>query len=159
MSDLISDATSSRFTVFAIRKASSDPLLQLNLPWERLMTDIVEPYDAGEMFFIDGAPVRATDLDRLKILVNRQGLDVRLAEINRGMRVGDLKSKEVHAKQYHVFMDAAIRYYCTDVTSQVVSAFKTAVKPKLSDRVDRKLLFDAAIKLVIEGTKAWSGNQ
>jgi hypothetical protein len=159
MSDLISDPANSRFTIFAIRKTNPEPLLQLNLPWERLMTDIVEPYDAEEMFFIDGAPVRATDLDRLKILVNHQGLEGRLAEINRGMRVGDPKSKEMYAKQYHVFMDAAVRHYCTDVTSQVVNAFKTAVKPKLSDRIDKKLLFDAAIKLVIEGTKAWSGHQ
>jgi len=159
MSDLIPDAASSRFTVFAIRKASSEPLLQLNLPWERLMADIVEPYDAGEMFFIDGAPVKATDLDRLKILVNRPGFDGRLAEINRGMRVGEPKSKEIYAKQYNVFMDAAIRHYCTDLTSQIVSAFKTEVKPKLLDRIDKKLLFDAAIKLVIEGTKAWSGPQ
>jgi hypothetical protein len=159
MSELIPDAASSRFTVFAIRKANPEPLLQLNLPWERLMTDIVEAYDADEMFFIDGASVKATDLDRLKILINRPGLDGRLGEINRGMRVGDVKSKEMYAKQYHALMDAAIRYYCTDVTSQVVSAYKTAVKPKLTDRIDKKLLFDAAIKLVIEGTKAWAGHQ
>jgi len=159
MPDLIPNAANSRFTVLAIRKSSPEPLLQLDLPWERLMTDIVEPYDAGEMFFIDGAPVRAADLDRLKILVNRPGLDGRLAEINRGMRVGDTKSKEVYAKQYHVFMDAAVRHYCTDLTSQVVSAFKTEVKPRLSERIDKKLLLDAAIKLVIEGTRAWSGHQ
>jgi hypothetical protein len=158
MPDLIPDAANSRFTVLAIRKTSPEPLLQLNLPWERLMADIVEPYDTGVMFFIDGAPVKATDLDRLKILVNRPGFDGRLSEINRGMRVGDAKSKEVYAKQYHTFMDAAVRHYCTDITSQVVSAFRTEVKPKLSDRIDKKLLFDAAIKLVIEGTKAWSGH-
>lgn len=109
MPDLIPDATNSRFTVFAIRKSSPEPLLQLNLPWERLMTDIVVPYDSGEMFFIDGAPVTATDLDRLKILVNHPGFDGRLAEINRGMRAGDPKSKEVHAKQYHVLLSAHSR--------------------------------------------------
>jgi hypothetical protein len=109
------------------------------------------------MFFIDGAPVKATDLDRLKILVNGPGLEGRLAELNRSLRVGDPKSREVHAKQYHTFMDAAIRHYSTDVTSQVVSAFRTAVKPGLSDRLpDKKVLFDAAIQLVIESTKAWS---
>lgn len=80
------------------------------------MTDIVEPYDTGDVFFIDGAPVRATDLDRLKILVNRPGLEGRLAEINRGMRVGDAKSKEVYARQYHVFM--VPRYDITAQTSR-----------------------------------------
>jgi hypothetical protein len=94
MSDLIPDAANSRFTIFVIRKANPEPLLQLNLPWKHLMTDIVEPYDAEEMFFIDGAPVRATDLDRLKILVNRQGLDGRLAEINRGIRVATQSPKK-----------------------------------------------------------------
>lgn len=159
MPDLISDAVTSRFTVFAVRKTNSEPLFQLNLPWERLMVDIVEPFDTGEMFFLDGAPVKATDLDRLKILVNRPGFEGRLSEINRGLRTGDPKSKETYAKQYHVFMDAAVRHYCTDITSQVVSAYKTEVKPRLADRIDKKLLFDAAIKLVIEGTKAWSGQQ
>lgn len=159
MPELIPDAESSRFTVFAVRKASPEPLLQLNLPWERLLNDIVEPYDAGQMFFVDGAPVKATDLDRLKILVNHPGLEGRLAEINRTLRIGDIKAKELHAKQYYVFIDAAIRHYSTDVTSQVVSAFRIAVKPKLSDRLpDKTALFDAAIKLVIEGTKAWSGH-
>jgi hypothetical protein len=63
----------------------------------------------------------------------------------------------MYAKQYPVFMEAMLREHCTDVTSQVISAFRTAVKPKLSDRLpDKTVLFDAAIKLLIEGTKAWS---
>ena len=70
---LIANAADSRFTIFAVRKVSPEILIQLNVPWERLMIDIVEPYDSGEMFFIDGAAVKASDLDRMKILVNGPG--------------------------------------------------------------------------------------
>lgn len=33
------------------------PLLQIGLTFARLMDDIVVPYDTGDTFFIDGAPV------------------------------------------------------------------------------------------------------
>ena len=70
-----------------------------------------------------------------------------------------MKKKESVAKNYHVLVEAMLRSQCTDITSQVISAFRTAVKPKLSDRLipDKSVLFDAAIKLLIEGTKAWAG--
>lgn len=159
MSVLIADAANSRFTIFAIRKGTPEPLLQLDIPWERLMTDIVEPYESGEMFFIDGAPVRASDLDRLKILVNGPGLSQTFGWLNHDLRSGDAKKKEVAAKHYHVLVEAMLREQCTDITSQVISAFRTAVKPKLSDHLpDKSDLFDAAIKLVIEGTKAWASH-
>jgi hypothetical protein len=159
MPELITDAADSRFTIFAVRKASPEPLIQLDIPWERLMTDIVEPYDSGGMFFIDGAPVKASDLDRLKILVNGPGFRSTFAFLNRDLRSGDVKQRETSAKNYHILVEAMLRSQCTDITSQVICAFRTAVKPKLSDRLpDKSVLFDAAIKLLIESTKAWAGH-
>jgi hypothetical protein len=129
----------------------------MNLPWERLVIDIVTPFDSGEPFFIDGAPVKATDLDRLKILLNDSGLDQAFAMLNWHLRTGDAKSKEIYARQYSVLVEAMLREHCTDVTSQVVSAFRTAVKPRLKDRLpDKDAMLDAGIKLFIEGLKAWT---
>ena len=158
MSELISNAAASRFTVFAVRKSHPQVLLQLDVPWERLMEDIVTPFESGELFFIDGAPIRATDLDRMKILVNRPNFGPTFARLHWEMRTtSDAKKKEIMARNYPMLLEALTRENCTDVTSQVISAFKTAVKPKLSDHLpDKKALFDAAIKLVIEGTKAWA---
>jgi hypothetical protein len=97
------------------------------------MEDIVLPYDSGEMFFIDGAAVKATDLDRLKILMQGDGFGPQFAELNRNLRMGDAKSREMHAKQYHMFLEAILRNRCEDVTSQVIQAYKTAIKPSIKD--------------------------
>lgn len=158
MPALIADAANSRFAVYAFRKANPEPLFQLDIPWAHLMADIVEPYDSGGMFFVDGAAIKATDLDRMKILVVGPGFSQTFGWLNHDLRSGDVKKKEVAAKNYHVLIEAMLREQCTDITSQVISAFRTAVKPKLSDRLpDKTVLFDAAIKLLIEGTKAWAG--
>ncbi len=68
-----------------------------------------------------------------------------------------MKRREMYAKQYHAFIEALLREHCTDVTSQVISAFRIAIKPKLRDHIpDKKALLDAGIKLFVEGVKAWS---
>lgn len=155
MPELSTDPAASRFSLFAVRKNDSQPLIQVDMTWERLMIDIVTPFEAGELFFVDGAPVRATDIDRMKILLQGQNFMPTFHQLHWSMRSAQTEKKETLAKQYHTFMEALLRENCTDVTSQVISAFRTAVKPKLSDRLpDRTMLFDAAIKLVIEGTKA-----
>jgi hypothetical protein len=146
-----------KFTVSAVRKGDPTPLLQMNLPWGRLMEDIVIPYDSGEPFFVDGAATKATDLDRLKILQNGQGFSRAFANINWQMRTGDMKTKEMYAKQYPVFIEAMLREHCQDVTSQVVSAYKIAIKPKLKDHLpDKNTLFEAGVKIFVEGMKAFA---
>ncbi len=57
------------------------------------MEDVVLPYDGCEMFFIDGAAVKATDLDRLKILLQGEGFQTEFAQLNWHLRVGDTKRK------------------------------------------------------------------
>ena len=156
MSKLIPNAADSRFTLLAVRKSSPEVLLQLDLPWERLMEDIVIPFESGEPFFVDGAPVKATELDRMKILVNGPEFSSHVNRLHWLMRAGDV---HLDASQYHLRLETLTREDCTDITSQVISAFITAVKPKLTDHLpDKKALFDAAIQLVIAGTKAWSGH-
>jgi hypothetical protein len=121
------------------------------------MEDIVIPYDSGELFFIDGAPVRATDLDRLKILLNGQNFGPAFSRLHWEMRTNVAKDKEIYARQYPVLLEALTREHCRDVTSQVVSAYKTAVKPKLKDHLpDKNALLSAAITLFTESLKAWS---
>jgi hypothetical protein len=157
MSESPSDIAEKRFILLAVRRANPTVLLQMNLPWERLVTDIVTPYDLGELFFVDGAPVKATDLDRLKILLQSNGFTAAFARLNWHLRTGDTKSKEMHAKQYPILIEAMLREHCIDVTSQVISAFRTAIKPRLRDHMpDRAAFLDAGIKLLVEGMKAWS---
>lgn len=129
--DSVRNSAESRFTLWALRKTDTQPLLQLGVSWDRLMNDVVTPYDTGESFFLDGAPIRATDVDRLKILIQGPGFQQASAMINWNLRNGDVKRRELYSMQYHVFIEALLREHCTDVTSQVVSAFRTAIKPRL----------------------------
>lgn len=54
MTDASGETDDRKFSLYAVRKGESSPLIQINLPWERLMEDVVFPFDGGEMFFIDG---------------------------------------------------------------------------------------------------------
>lgn len=144
------------FTIYAIRKHETTALIQMGLSWERLMEDIVQPFDSGDMFFIDGAPVKATDLDRLKILVETESFRGAFATLNWHLRTGDTKAKEMYIKQYHGFIEALLREHGQDVTSQVVSAFRIAIKPKIRDYMPNKeALLDAAVKIFSESAKAF----
>jgi len=157
MSDLVPDVAACQFSVFAVRKDNPQPLILTDLTWQRLMEDVVTPFDAGELFFVDGAPIKATDVDRMKILLQGQNFAPVFRDIHVKMRVADIKIRELYAKNYHVYLEGVLREKCTDITSQVINVFRTSAKPKLSDRLpDRKQLWDAAFLLLVEGGKALS---
>lgn len=157
MADATEAKDERRFTIVAVRKDNPSQLIQINLPWQRLMEDIVFPYDEGEMFFIDGAAIKSDMLDRLKILLQGPSFNPLFAELNRNLRFGDIKNKELHARQYQVFFDAILRERCEDVTSQVIKAYKTAIKPSIKDYFPkREQLLDASVKIFIEGMKLLS---
>jgi hypothetical protein len=145
----------SLFTVVAVRKLEPTQLVMIRLSWERLTEDILIPYETpGEIFFIDGAPVKATDLDRLKILLQGPSFDGEFRRLHMHLRTQDIKGKEMYAKQYPVFLNALLQAYCQDVTSQVISAFRTKVKPRLKDYLpEKKDILDAGIKLLSETFK------
>ncbi len=154
MSDEPEKPDDRKFALYAVRKEIPGPLIQINLPWERLMEDIVFPFDGGEMFFIDGAAVKSTDLDRLKILLQGPGFSGEFAQLHRQLRMSATKSKEIYAKQYPTFFEAILRNSCEDVTSQVIRAYKTSIKPSLKDYLPKKeLLLESAVKVFIEGMK------
>lgn len=134
-------------------------MIQTHLAFGRLMDDIVVPFESGEVFFIDGAPVKATDLDRIKIIRQKNFFNTTFHDLHHGMRWGgDLKKQELYAKQYHIRLEALLRESGEDVTAQVVKAFRTIIKPKLKDYIPNKeTLLDAAVKVFGESVKLLSG--
>ncbi len=146
------------FAVYAVRKSESTPLIQTHLPFKRLMDEVVVPFESGEMFFIDGAPVKATDLDRIKIIRQKEFFDRIYHDLHHSMRWGgDIKKQELYAKQYHVRLEAILRECGDDVTAQVVKAYQTVIKPKLRDYMpDREALLDLAVKAFGESIKLLS---
>ncbi len=148
------------FAVYAVRKSEPTSLIQTHLPFRRLMDDIIVPFESGESFFIDGAPVKATDLDRIKIIRQREFFKQTFSELHRGMRWGhDMKKQELYANQYHVRLEALLRESGEDVTTQVVKAFRTVIKPKLKDYIpDKEALLDTAVRFFAESIKLLSGS-
>jgi len=127
------------FAVYAVRRSEPTPLIQTHLPFGRLMDDIVVPFESDEVFFIDGAPVKANDLDRIKIVRQKESFSHTFHDLHHGMRWGsDLKKQELYAKQYHVRLEALLRESGEDVTAQVVKAFRMIIKPKLKDYIPNK---------------------
>lgn len=148
-----------QFSVFAIRKSEQTALIQTHLSFKRLMDDIVVPFESEESFFIDGAPVKATDLDRIKIIQVKDSFNRIFHDLHHGMRWGgDIKKQELYAKQYHTRLEALLRESGEDVTAQILKAYRTAIKPNIKDYFPQKdALLNAAIKVFTESIKALSG--
>ncbi len=143
------------FAVYAIRKDDQTPLIQIGMTFGRLMDDIVIPFNSDEVFFIDGAPVKPTQLDRIKIIKQTDFLSSTITDLHHGIRWGDLKKQELYAKQYHVRIEALFRESGEDVTAQVIKAYNTVIKPKLKDYLpNREALLNAAVKVFSESIKA-----
>ena len=152
------DKKPDHFAVYAVRKAESTPLIQTGMTFRRLMDDIVVPYNSEEAFFIDGAPVRPAELDRIKIIKQTESFTGFFYDLHWGMREGEIKKQDLYAKQYHVRLEALLRESGEDVTAQVIKVYNTVIKPKLKDYLpNREALLDAAVKVFTEGIKALSG--
>ncbi|MDO8894597.1 hypothetical protein [Nitrosomonas sp.] len=105
------------FAVYAVRKHESTPLIQTHILFKRLMDDIIVPYESKESFFIDGAGVKATDLDRIKIIRQKEFFENTFSDLHYGMRWGgDIKKQELYARQYHIRLEALLRENGEDVT-------------------------------------------
>jgi hypothetical protein len=128
----------SRFAVWAEVEGYSKPLLVIDLTGGRLFDDIVVPYQAGQIFFVDGTPVKPPDLRRIKILRQQPGFDSDLKLLHRTLSHGDVQRSKVFADQYHVRLEAIVRGRAEDVTSQIIKAYDQAIKPKLKDYLPKR---------------------
>ena len=158
MDDSTPEEASAKFAVFAVRKSEPTPLIQIGMPFRRLMDEIVIPYESEQSFFVDGAPVKATDLDRIKNLKTTEFFDGTLGDLHWEMRNhGDIKIRDLYGKQYHIRIEALLRESGDDVTTQMISAYRTAIKPKLTDYIPNKeALLTAAVKVYAESIKLLS---
>jgi len=146
------------FAVFAEAEDNDKPLILLNLSFARLIDDVVFPFEKKEPFFIDGVPLTREKIRKLKILRQGEGFLRSLAWLHRGLSHGDVKRQKTYGDQYFIRFEAAIRTGCEDVTSQVIKAFDTKIKPRLKDYLpNREELIEATAKFFWEGIKTLSG--
>jgi len=145
------------FAVFAEMEGHERPLLQLNLTFSRLMDDIVVPYSSGGIFFIDGAPVKATKLKRIKILRLNQFFSSARQRFNSTLTRAEIQLRKVYGEQYSTRFEHMLRENSDDVTAQVIKAYEQVIKPKLKEYMPhRKELISAALVLFTTGLKALS---
>ena len=144
-----------RYAVYAEAEGHERPLLQVDLTFARLMDDIVVPYHSKEPFFIDGAPLTASKLTRIKLLRLGRDFDYERKRFNRALSNDNPQIRKLYGEQYTVRFQHLLREYSEDVTSQVVKAFNHAIKPSLKDYLPkREELISAALKLFVEGVNA-----
>ncbi len=126
------------FAVFAKAEGYEKPLILTNLTFARLIDDIVIPFEEKKPFFVNGAPVKREKIRMLKILRQKEYFPRLLGELYRGMRRGDKARQKAFGNQYYVRLEATLREGCEDVTSQVIKAFDTEIRPKLKDYLPKR---------------------
>ena len=144
------------FAVYAEAQGHTRPLFQIGLTFGRLMDDIVVPYESGEAFFIDGAPVSAPKLTRVKLLKLRDSFSRARSNFNFALtRHPDAPARKLQGEQYTTRFEHMLREHSDDVTSQIIKAYTQAIKPRLIDYLPkRQELLSSALTLFVEGVKA-----
>jgi hypothetical protein len=145
------------YAVYAVRKAESTALIQTGLPFRRLMDEVVVPFESGDVFFLDGASVKSTDLDRIKIIREKSAFRRNLTSLHFNLRTGDASTKKAIADKYQVHLEAVLRDSGEDITSQVIRAFRTQIKPSIKDYLPRREeLLNLAAAFLAESLKQLS---
>lgn len=147
------------FGVFVEAEGYEKPLILTGLTFARLFDDIVKPFQTDEPMFVDGAPLEKKMIRKIKILsLRRSDFGMAFGDLNYGMREGNDKIQKLYGEQYHIRLEAALRECGEDVTSQIIKAFETKVKPGIKEYLPKRdELISAASKFFWEGIKTLSG--
>jgi hypothetical protein len=143
------------FAVLAEIKDYASPLYLIDLTFARLIDDVVLPYQTDQAFFIDGVPLKREKLVRLKILKQSETFGRTFRDLHWRMReTSSVEGKKLLGDQYDTRLAAVFRECGEDVTSQVIKAYDTSIKPRLKDYIPkREELISTALTLFIESVK------
>jgi len=148
------ETTNLMFAVIAEVKDNDKPLYLHNLNFARLMDDIVVPYQNKDPFFIDGVPTKSENLKRIKIIQQKESFAELFDDLHNRLRLGMSSGRRVPAEDYQVKLYALFREAGEDVTSQVIKAYDTKIKPSIADYLPkREELISGALKVFIEAMK------
>ena len=118
------------------------------------MDDVVVPFESGEPFFVDGVPLTKDKIRRLKIIRESDFFASEFESIHYDVRVRQGRELEAAAATYDTRLSALFLETGEDVTSQVLKAFNSEVRPKLRDYIPkRQELLSAALRVFLEGVK------
>ena len=147
-----------QFGVIAEVDGYDKQLVLLNLPFGRLIDEIIYPYDNNEPFFIDGVPLTKDKIKRIKIIELGSKFEQGMWHLDLGLTRGDIKKQKTYGDQYHTRFEHILRTEAIDVTAQVIKAYNQAIKPRIKNYLpNRSELIAAATKIFIEGMKLLGG--
>ena len=157
MSDDLSESELA-FAVFAEVDGHEKPLIMTELTFARLLDDIVVPFESNKPFFIDGASVNREKIRRVKIIRQTQDFESFFHDLHWQLREAGISVRKLLGEQYHIRVEALLRECGEDVTTQVIKAFDTTIRPRLKDYLPkRQELIGAATKVFLEGIKVLGG--
>jgi len=91
--------TEAQFGVVAEVEGRTGQLVLLNLPFGRLIDEIIVPYDKDEAFFIDGVPVTRKAIRRIKIIELGQAFRRGMWELEVGLKRGEPPRQKIYGDQ------------------------------------------------------------
>ena len=148
------------FAIWCEAEGYDRPLLMHNLTFARLIDEIIVPFDGEQPFFVDGAPLTKKKIRTLKILKQGEDFDSELNVLHWEIRAGGLEKSKLYADQYRIRLEAITRETCEDVTSQVIKAFNTEIRPKLKDYIPkREELIQGALTVFVQALKSFGGTK
>lgn len=146
-----------QFGVVAEVEGHQRQLVLLDLPFGRLIDEVIVPYDKDEAFFIDGVPVTRKNVRRIKIVALGAEFRRGMWELQTGLTRGDHQLRKIYGDQYNTRFEHVLRTGTEDVTAQVLKAYNEAVKPRLKDYIPKRdELISAATTIFVEAMKALS---
>lgn len=155
---MTTESDQNQFCVFAEVADIPAPLIITHLPFGRLMDEIVVPYQSGRPFFIDGAPVKADKLRRIKIIQQKPHFHSEFCNLHLNVRSGSASVIKIFADQYSIRLEALLRGAGVDVTSQIIQAYDATIKLKLTDYLpNRQTMIDAALQVFTQSMKMLGG--
>ena len=111
----------------------------------------------GESFFVDGVPFTKEKIRRLKIIRESDFFASEFSQIHHDVRTNRGRELEAAVSTYDTRLSALYLETNEDVTSQVLKAFNSEVKPKLMDYIPKRAeLVSAALQVFLQALKALS---
>ena len=145
-----------RFAISAEKRGYPRALIMMDLSFAALIDTVIKPYEEDEAFFIDGVPLTRGDVERLKVVEQTP----QFAEVYRHVQ-NDLlgyrgeKEKEISLRHYDAMIADIFRGHGRDVTSLVVRAYGSEVKPSLPQYLPKRdVLVQGAYAVFTELLKA-----
>jgi len=148
------DIQEQKFALIAESKDYDKPLYLSNLPFPRLMDDIVVPYQSEKNFFIDGVSVSAKNLKRIKILLQNDQFEDNFRRLHRNVQLPKSSGMRVPAEDYEIRLQALFRNAGDEVTSHIITAYQEKIRDKIKDYIPNKnKLIDAAFQFFVQSIR------